>query len=182
MEEWRDIKYKNGYQISDCGNVRSYVNNRHGLTDIPHYLKPQANKNGYLTVYLGRGCRKLISKLVAEAFIPNPNNYPLVRHMDDNPLNNHVTNLAWGTQKHNMEDCVAHGRLVGDTRAAIESRKKRVIAIRRDGSRRLEFESLNEAARVLNVWPQHISSVLKGKLSQTGGWKFIYPEDGDSSV
>ena len=182
MENWRDIVNFKGYQASDYGRVRSFVNNRHGICDKWHLLKPQPNHKGYYTVCLGRGNRRLVHGLVAEAFIPNPDNLPLVRHMDDNPKNNRVDNLQWGTQKDNMQDCVKHGRLVGDTRAAIESKKKRVIAISKDGGRSIAFNSINEAARALNVWPQHICHVLQGSISQTGGWEFIYAEDGENYV
>lgn len=180
MENWKDIKNFDGYQVSDWGRVRSFINNRYGPSGEWHILKPVLNPGGYPTVCLGRGNRKLVSRLVAEAFIANPNKFPLVRHMDDNPLNNHVANLRWGTQKDNMQDCVKHGRLVGDTRAAIESRKRKIIAISKKGGTRIEFNSLADAARELNVWPQHICSVLQGKISQTGGWKFIDAEDGET--
>ena len=182
METWKDIDDKEGYQVSDRGNVRSYVNNRHGLSDIPHMLHPHINSCGYPTVCLGRNCRRLVSRLVAQAFIPNPYNLPLVRHMDDNPQNNHVNNLKWGTQKDNMEDCVKHGRLVGNIWPAIESTKRSVIAISIDGGERMRFNSQADAARTLDLWPQHVSNVLKGRISQTGGWKFIYAEGGDSDA
>lgn len=172
MEIWRDITDYIGYQVSNYGRVRSFVNNRHGLCDEWHLLTPQINHNGYLTVCLGRGNRHLVSRLVATAFILNPNNLPIVRHMDDNPLNNHVENLAWGTQTDNMQDCVRHGRLVGNTKPAIEATKKKVVAKTLDGLRTIEFSSMNEAARTLGLWPQHISSVVAGKLRQTGGWTF----------
>lgn len=174
MEEWRDVAEKAGYQVSNTGEARSFINNRHGIGNKPHMLKQQPNKKGYPTVCLGRGNRRLVSRLVASAFIPNPNNYPMVLHGDDNPMNNHVENLRWGTQKHNMEDCVNHGRLVGDTRAAIEAKKRPIRAYYKNGGFVGEFESFNEAARQLDLWPQHISSVLKGKISQTGGYRFEY--------
>lgn len=174
MGEWRDTIEKAGYQVSDTGQVRSFINNRHGVGTKSHPLKQQINKNGYPTVCLGRGNRHLVNRLVASAFIPNPNNYPLVLHSDDNPLNNNVKNLRWGTQKHNMEDCVNRGRLVGNTKPAIEAKRRPVRAYRKNGDYVGEFESSNEAARQLDLWPQHISSVLKGKISQTGGYRFEY--------
>lgn len=176
MEEWRDIKGFPGYQVSDYGNVRSRINNRHGLGDTYHFLKPIPNARGYLTVQLGHGNRWLIHRLVAMAFIPNPHNYPFVRHMDDDPTNNYVGNLAWGTQTDNMQDCVRHGRLVGDTRAAINARKKSVIATSRETGERMIFPSIQEAGRVLHVWPQHICNNIFGKISQTGGYTFEYAD------
>lgn len=180
MEHWKDIEGFPGYQVSDQGRIRSRINNRHGLGESYHELKPVLNKHGYPTITLGRGNRFLISRLVATAFVPNPKNLPLVRHMDDNPLNNRVKNLKWGTQTDNMQDCVRHGRLVGDTRSAIEATKKPVVAISLDGVKRIYFDSQSDAARTLDLWPQHISNVLKGRIRQTGGWRFEYPEqEGD---
>lgn len=179
MTEWRDVKDFPGYQVSSDGKVRSCVNNRHGLGNEYHELTPYVNKLGYASVQMGRHNRRSIHRLVAEAYISNPNGYPLVRHLDDDPRNNSVENLAWGTQTDNMQDCVNHGRLVGDTRAAVASRRKAILAISVDGKTVRTFPSMQEAARQLNVWPQHISSVIKGKISQTGGWKFEYLKEGD---
>lgn len=166
-EVWRDVVGHDGYQVSNLGNVRSYVKNKDGKD-----LKFIKNKQGYDTVCLRRGNRRLVHRLVADAFIPNPDNLPLVRHMDDNPSNNRVDNLAWGTQTDNMQDCVRHGRLVGDTRAAIESKRKMVIATNLSTGEELTFISMNEAARELDLWVQHISRVVKGEIKQTGGWSF----------
>lgn len=172
MEIWRDIGNFIGYQVSSLGRIRSFINNRHGVCDEYHILNPVYNRHGYPTVSLGRGNRRLISRLVAEAFIPNPNNLPIVRHLDDDPSNNHVDNLAWGTQIDNMQDCVQHGRLVGNTKPAIESTKKRVVATPLNGGESVIFSSMHDAARALNAWPQHVSSAVYGRIKQTGGWTF----------
>lgn len=181
MIEWRNVDEKEGYQVSSEGDVISYINNRHGVGDKSHPLKQQLNKHGRPTVCLGRGNRRLVSRLVEKAFIPNPDNLPMVRHMDDNPLNNRVENLKWGTQKDNMQDCVEHGRLVGNIRPAIESNKKPVIAISKTTGERTRFDSQAEAARALNLWPQHVSNALKGRISQTGGYYFEYV-DGEECI
>lgn len=171
---WKDVSGFDGYQVNEDGQIRSFVNNRHGVKSTDsRMLKPVPNKHGYDTVCLGRGNRKLVHRLVASAFIPNPNNLPIVRHLDDNPKNNRVDNLAWGTQTDNMRDCVTHGRLVGDTRSAIEARKMRVTAISENGER-IDFSSIHDAARGLDLWPQHISNVLHGRLRQTGGYRFEF--------
>lgn len=173
MGDWKNISGHEGYQVSDTGEIRSYINNRHGVGNSePHLLKPVKNKHGYETVCLGRNNRRLVHRLVAEAFIPNPKKMPIVRHLDDDPKNNRVDNLAWGTQTDNMQDCVKHGRLVGDTRAATESTKMKVVAIENKEGTRQYFDSVHDAARKLDLWPQHISSVIHGRISQTGGYRF----------
>lgn len=170
---WKNIDGFDGYQISNKGEVRSYINNRYGPGNKkPHILKPCKNRHGYDTVQLGRGCRKLVHRLVAEAFIPNPHNLPIVRHKDDNPSNNNVSNLLWGTQVDNMQDCVRHGRLVGNIWPAIEANKKKVIAINVKTGEELEFQSQSEAARELNLLTGSISKVLLSQMYKTGDWTF----------
>ena len=176
--KWRDIPGFDGYQISSAGEVRSFINNRHGIGEKSRILKSTANRAGYQTVCLGRGNRRLVHRLVAEAYIPNPNDLPIVRHLDDDPAHNDIDNLAWGTQTDNMRDCVEHGRLVGDTRSAIASRKKEVIATSLEDDHEELFDSVRGAARALDVWPQHICNVIQGKIRQTGGWTFRYREGG----
>lgn len=180
-KKWKDIDDHDGYQVSDHGDVRSYINNRHGPNRNmkPHPLIPVKNKNGYDTVQLGRGNRKLVSRLVAKAFIPNPDNLPIVRHLDDNPSNNHASNLAWGTQVDNMQDCVRHGRLVGDTRAAIDANKKPVVAKNLDTGKILNFSSSSNASRRLRIPAASISKVLCGKMRKSHGWTFEYKNKGE---
>lgn len=58
----------------------------------------------------GRYTMMALSRLVADAYVPNPNNYPLVMHKDNNPFNNHADNLMWGTHKMNTQQMVSEGR------------------------------------------------------------------------
>lgn len=96
MELWKDIDGFEEYQISTWGNVR-----RNG-----RLIKPYLNHKGYLKVQLWKkqGKRnKRVNRLVAQAFIPNPNNYPQVNHKDGNKQNNSITNLEWVTGEMNIE-------------------------------------------------------------------------------
>lgn len=97
-EIWKNIDgYENKYQISNFGRVRNCKKNL--------ILKPIINKFGYLKINLYSNKKMktyLIHRLVAQAFIPNPNNLPIVHHKDENPSNPHVNNLEWCTQKHNL--------------------------------------------------------------------------------
>lgn len=100
---FKDIpNYQGKYQISNKGEVLSLDYN--GSKNNPKLLVPKKNNKGYLWVELLKDGKKrqfLIHRLVAQAFIPNPNNYPIVNHKDENPLNNTVTNLEWCTYKYN---------------------------------------------------------------------------------
>ena len=173
-EVWKNIDGYEGYQVSNKGRVRSQLNNRYGFSDKvkPHLLSPCKNHHGYDTVQLGRKNRKLVHRLVANAFIPNPDNLPIVRHMDDNPSNNNVNNLAWGTQTDNMQDCVKHRRLVGNIWPAIESNKKPIIAKNIKTCEILKFKSCSDAGRYLNIPIASISKVICGLMRQSHGWEF----------
>lgn len=104
MEEvWKDVKgYEGRYQVSNFGNVMSLNYRRTGKRKL---LTPKINNDGRLWVALaGNGKPKpmLIHRLVATAFIENPNNYPQINHIDENPKNNCVENLEWCTQEYNI--------------------------------------------------------------------------------
>ena len=98
MEIWKDIKYwEELYKVSNFGNVFSKYKNGN--------LKPRINNSGYYTVILcknGEPKNKSIHRLVAEAFIPNPENKPYIDHIKHKEkLNNHVSNLRWSTPSEN---------------------------------------------------------------------------------
>ena len=113
VEEWRDVvSFEGAYQVSNLGRVRSldreipYVNN--GTPTVLHYkgkvLKPKPDQDGYLRVSLKFGKKvKLagIHRLVAQAFLPNPDNLPCVNHKDYHRDNNCVDNLEWCTVDYN---------------------------------------------------------------------------------
>lgn len=99
MEEWRDIDgYEGDYQVSSYGRVRSLKYGKEKL------LKPQKHYKGYRFVTLfknGTRGKYKVHRLVAKAFIPNPNNYPVINHKDECKYNNHVQNLEWCTVLYN---------------------------------------------------------------------------------
>lgn len=116
MQIWKTIEgYTGLYEVSDRGVIRSITHdvmqvNVHGSlmkrTYLGKELKPRKAKNGYYYVHLSRGgLRKTVKnhRMVAETFLPNPDNKPCVNHIDGNKLNNSVNNLEWVTYLENSE-------------------------------------------------------------------------------
>lgn len=102
-EVWRDIKdYEGKYQISNFGRVKSLSFNKTGEKKL---LKPHDNGKGYLTVCLWKNNKyehKYIHRLVAETFIPNPDNKPCIDHINTIRNDNRVENLRWATYIENL--------------------------------------------------------------------------------
>lgn len=105
MQKWKDIKGFEGlYKINEYGDIYSnYIN---GI------MKPYLSNKGYKLINLYKNNKKYkftIHKLVAINFIPNPNNLPIVLHLDNNKLNTHYLNLKWGTYSENNSQAIKDG-------------------------------------------------------------------------
>lgn len=121
-EIWKDIPDYNGiYKISNFGNVRRYSTYCKKDNRIPEYhiVKTHIHKLGYYRVTLSKNNKSknyLLHRLVAQVFIPNPNNLPQVNHKDENKLNNNVNNLEWCTRSYNCRYGTRTKRIAEKTR------------------------------------------------------------------
>lgn len=162
-EVWKDIEgYEGLYQVSSWGRVRStYRGGR--------ILKSLVTTYGYLRVTLYKsnvGKCQFIHRLVAQAFIPNPQNKPEINHIDENKENNFVDNLEWVTTKENLNYGTRNLR-------ASKSLSKPIICIETG----IEYYGTHECARKMGLKPSNINKVLKGMLKHTGGYTFKYKEN-----
>ena len=111
-----NIKGFPGYHITREGLLYSRYDNKGRLTPNTWKIrKPTVSTNGYIKYGFCLRFKKIKTqlyahRLVAEAYIPNPLNKPCVCHKDNNPLNNRVSNLYWGTYSENMQQCIRDGR------------------------------------------------------------------------
>ena len=103
-----NLEYTPGYEVSENGDVYSIRRNNKIL------MKQHLNGNGYKAIPMvidGKEKHITIHRLVAAKYLPNrPSEFHEIRHLDGNKLNNHYSNLAWGTKKENAEDRELHGR------------------------------------------------------------------------
>lgn len=181
-EIWKDIKnYEGLYQVSNLGRVRSldvrtYQKNKFGKFQYVLHkgkiLKLQKQRNGYFTIDLhinGKFERKIIHRLVADAFIPNINNYQYINHKDSDISNNTVENLEWCTQKYNIKYAYDFGN-------KIPPNMRSVNQIDDNGKIIETFISMQEAERKTNIRSANISKCCRKIRSRAGGYKWAYTE------
>lgn len=175
MLEYRTIKDFSNYLIGNNGEVYNKQTN--------HCKIPTSNKTGkgylYVDLYNGnKHARKYIHRLVAETYIPNPQNKPYVNHIDGNPHNNLVENLEWCTPLENVEHASKIIKTMQQYKIANEHRKRKVKMINKDSGLEIAiFESISEASKQTGVHGSNIVACLKGRLSYTKDYIWQYIED-----
>ena len=181
-EEWRDIEgYEGKYQISNKGRVKSLNYRNSGKEGL---MKPYKNEGGYLKVNLkGKDKYKLLSihRLVANAFIPNPENKPCINHKSENKTENFVENLEWVTHRENnnwgtrIERIIKANKKSGhyDRLKATCSKPVAQIDLETNEVIKIWF-STREVQREKGFNHQHISLCCNGKLKTSKGYKWQY--------
>ena len=166
-EIWKDIQgYEGLYQVSNLGRVKNLKRNK--------ILKSIISSQGYITrqLYKNKIPKNVrIHRLVAEAFIPNPENKPQVNHIDGNKTNNCVSNLEWVNQCENMQHAVKNNlftRLYGENARYRKLTNDAVLYIRKHYIKRDRLFGATALALKFGVSIGMISYIASGK-----SWKHI---------
>ena len=148
------------YEVSNLGKVRNIKSGK--------VLKPHLNHKGYLKHHLSKNNKLkelFLHRIIATAFIDNPEGKPCVNHIDENKLNNDLSNLEWCTVKENN----VHGTRI---KRVAEKLSQKVIQLDLNGNVLNEFESMVQAGQETGVSRSNISSCCNGKLKSAGGYKW----------
>lgn len=184
MEEiWKSIPgYEGYYEVSNIGNVRSVTrtiikSNGQPQTRIGKIINQTLDQKGYKQLNLHKDgvCKKMkVHRLVAMAFLPNPNNYPIVNHKDENPSNNNVDNLEWCTYQYNNNYGTKIERLVQK-----QSNNPIIMCDKETHEPIKEFLNMRIATEELGYSPNSktsICEVLKGRRKSAFGYWWKYKE------
>ena len=170
MQIWKDIEgYKGHYQISNYGNVRSLKKDA--------FLMKGAYLKGYKIISLwknGIGKMFRIHRLVAAAFIPNPENKPCIDHIDGNRTNNHADNLRWVTAKENSNNYNAPNTYKGKK---INKGGKAVLQYDLEGNFIKEWVTTMEIQRQLNYHRSNISNCCNGLVKTAYNYIWRYKNE-----
>lgn len=169
------IKDYTAYKITKDGKVLTCFKPKTSkMSDSWRELKQVYDKSsGYLLVTLcdgkGRRQNKRVHRLLMETFVPNPNNYPQINHIDGNKLNNNLSNLEWCTASHNSKHAVTIG-------LCDERRKQQETPVLqlKDNILIAEHTSLHEAGRTTGIAWQNISKVCRGLRKSAGKFQWRY--------
>ena len=177
-EIWKSHPDIVGIEVSSLGNVRTLdrvVPRKNGTYHTKGRVLKQSNgSNGYLQVSVkvdGKSTSKRVNRLVAQTFLPNPNNLPQVNHRDCDKTNNKVENLEFCTASYNAK----YRDKFGISNAELKGHP--LFAINLDTLEVSHFRSQGEASRELGVNRPDINKVVKGRAKQTGGFLFVNDDE-----
>lgn len=178
----KDVKGFEGlYGITEDGQVLNYKTKK--------FMKQRQDKDGYYRLSLtkeGKQYTRFIHRLLAEAFIPNPKNLPLLNHKDENKQNNSLDNLEWCSQWYNLTysrnkelalekgaDFMGYEKTKTNQKKPGSGISKPVRCVELD----IIYDSGAAAARELGLDASHISKVCRGKANTTGGYHFEFVQE-----
>ena len=149
-EIWKSTQ---GFKVSNKGSVKNNSNRE---------LSLELTRNGYLRVTKNNK-HYLVHRLVAQAFIPNPDNLPCVNHKNEDRTDNRVENLEWCTYSYNINYGSRNSKM-----------SKKVNQLTLEGELVKVFDSIREASRYTGIPAPNILNCCKGNLNKTHGFKWCY--------
>lgn len=179
MEEWKDVKgYEGLYEVSNFGRVRGkerFTNNRINKKRI---MFGALHPDGYHIVNLQSKTYR-VHCLVAEAFIPNPNNKPHVNHINGDKLDNAIANLEWVTDLENSRHAIA----IGLNNVGIVERRRKVAQYTISGDLVKIHESVHAAALALGneAYRPNIRNVCYRRRNHAYGYVWRFVEEGSTT-
>lgn len=181
-EEWKDIEgYEGIYQVSNLGRVKSlqrFVNNTHCskrlIKESILSVKRESHQYDYISLYKNnKGKRAYIHRLVAQAFIQNPNNYTDVNHKNEVKRDNRVENLEWCDKKYNNNYGTGKRRMIESRNAHKKWNAEREIHMYDlNGVYVRSFRSVVEAARYFNCSDSNIRPIIDKRHRSSFGYMF----------
>lgn len=184
MEVWKKIDNFDNYEISTLGRVRSVDHivircNKRQFTVKGKVRSLYTSRNGYSNVSLcdnsGKWFRQQVHRLVAKAFLPNPNNLPQVNHKDENKTNNYISNLEWCANNYNIN----YGNRNQNVSLSLKNNSKvskAILQYDKDGNLITEWPSINEIKRSCGYSTGNIHACCKCKYKQAYGYIWKYKE------
>ena len=190
-EEWKDIKdYEGLYQVSNWGRILSLNYHREGKAELKN---PSEDKDGYLKVNLWKNgkyktCK--VHRLVAETFLPNPENKPCINHKiegdegkkinmvifnEDGSINKEKTSIEWVTREENNNYGSHNER-------SAKARSKPVLQFSLTGEFIREWPSAMEASHQIGIAQPNICNCCRGKLKSTGGFVWRYATNANKNM
>ena len=210
-EIWKPVRnYEGLYEVSNMGRVKSLERtvwcglNGGCYRAIPEkILEGYDDGHGYLQVELykdGKGKWCSINRLVAQAFLENPQNLPEVNHKDENKKNNRVENLEWCSKLYNVnygtrnkkiseklkgrKHSEEHNKKVAEklrgrkqTEESVKKRSKPVFSVDKESGLIMWWESAKEASRQTGINQSNITQCCKGKVKSAGGHTWFYADE-----
>jgi len=175
-EIWKEIvEFEGMYLVSNLGNVYSMKTKR--------IMKPYADKLGYKRLILRKDKKslgRLIHRLVAEAFLDNPKCFPIINHKDEDPTNNHLSNLEWCDHRYNNNYGTARERGIANTDYVSIGKANQIPVAQYtlDGIYVKLWDTAQDIKRVLKFDNSSIARCCRGEIKTSYGYIWKYEERG----